>query len=289
MALRNLPILIGAMAMLSSPVVHADTSVWKVSKNNHHLYLGGTVHLLSKADYPLPTAFANAYQLAHRLVLETNLQKLKNPEFQSVMLSQLTYTDGRTLKDILSNETYTKLAQYCASRKISIANIHKFKAGMAASILLFIELDRLGIAEDGVDQFFNLKAIEDQKPLGQLESVEEQISFIAAMGQGQEDEMIDYTLRDIKDLPQVMQSIKQNWRAGDMKGLEKTAIEPFITEFPATFDALLTVRNANWLPKIEALMVTAEVEFILVGALHLAGEQGLLTLLRQRGYTLEQQ
>jgi len=217
------------------------------------------------------------------------MQKLQSPEFQSVMLSQLSYQGGRSLKDILSNRTYTKLAQYCESRNIPIANILGFKPGMLTSVLLLLELQRLGLAGDGVDAFFNTKATEDNKQLGQLETVEEQLNFLATMGEGQEDEIIEYTLKDIENLPRLMKIIKQNWRQGDMKNLEKVAIQPYIKEFPELFDVLLNNRNRKWIPKIETMLANPEVEFILVGVLHMAGEQGLLALLRQRGYKLEQQ
>ena len=277
------------LGLLFSQLTFADTSVWKVSKDNRHLYLGGTVHILSNTDYPLPAPFDKAYHLSHRIVLETDMQKLQSPEFQGVMLSQLSYGGGRTLKDVLSNETYGKLVRYCESRGIPVTGVHGFKPGLLTSVLLLFELQRLGLAGEGVDAFFNLKAIEDSKQLGQLETVEEQLNFLATMGEGQEDETIEYTLKDIENLPKLMKDIKQNWRVGDMKKLEKVAIEPYLQEFPETFEVLLNLRNRNWMPKIEAMLENPEVEFILVGVLHLAGDQGLLAQLQQRGYTLEQQ
>ena len=289
MSLINLNALCGVIICLICNSLFADTSVWKVSKDNRHLYLGGTVHILSNTDYPLPAPFEKAYHLSHRIVLETDMQKLQSPEFQGVMLAQLSYGDGRTLKDVLSSQTYGKLARYCESRGIPITSVHGFKPGLLTSVLLLFELQRLGLAGDGVDAFFNAKAIEDKKQLGKLETAEEQLHFLASMGEGEEDEMIEYTLRDIENLPKLMTGIKQNWRKGDMVNLEKLAIQPYIEEFPDTFEVLLNERNRNWMPKIERMLANPEVEFILVGALHLAGEQGLLAQLRQRGYKLEQQ
>ncbi len=270
-------------------VANAETSVWKISKGNRHLYLGGTVHILAQDDYPLPPPFARAYHLSHRLVFETDMQKLQSSEFQQVMLEQLSYRDGRTLKDVLSAQTYQKLEDYCASRNIPIASIHSFKPGLATTVLLLVELERLGLSGEGVDAFFSNKALEDQKKLGKLETVEEQLDFLVSMGQGEEDQMIEYTLSDIDQLPALMGSIKSAWRRGDMQALEEIGISPYLDEFQETMDMLLAGRNRDWLPKIEAMLATAEVELILVGALHLAGEQGLLALLKRRGYKLEQQ
>ncbi len=269
-------------------VAHAETSVWKISKDNHHLYLGGTVHILAADDYPLPPAFARAYQLSQRLVLETDMQKLQSVEFQQVMLERLSYSGGRTLQDVLSAKTYQKLVDYCASRNIPISSIHGFKPGLAATVLLMVELGRLGLDGQGVDAFFSNKALADQKQLGKLETAEQQLDFLVSMGQGEEDQMIEYSLSDIETLPTLMASIKSAWRRGDLQALEQAAISPYVDEFPETMDMLLDERNRNWLPKIEAMLATAEVELILVGALHLAGEQGLLNLLKTRGYDIEQ-
>ncbi|MCP3687994.1 MAG: TraB/GumN family protein [Gammaproteobacteria bacterium] len=269
-------------------VAHAETSVWKISKGSNHLFLGGTVHILAQDDYPLPAPFARAYEQAHRLVLETDMQRLQSVEFQQVMLERLSYSGGRTLQDVLSAQTYQKLADYCASRNIPISSIHGFKPGLATTVLLMVELGRLGLTGQGVDAFFSNKARADQKQLGKLETAEQQLDFLVSMGQGEEDQMIEYSLSDIETLPTLMASIKSAWRSGDMQALEQVAISPYVEEFAETMDMLLNQRNQNWLPKIEAMLATAEVELVLVGVLHFAGEQGLLNQLRSRGYDIAQ-
>ncbi|MCP4186330.1 MAG: TraB/GumN family protein [Gammaproteobacteria bacterium] len=288
MKVAILEFIIAIVVILCLPA-NAETSIWKVSKGNRHLYLGGTVHILARDDYPLPAPFARAYHLSHRLVLETDMQKLQSAEFQQLMLERLSYRGGRTLKDVLSAQTYQKLEDYCANRNIPITSIHSYKPGLATTVLLMIELERLGLAGEGVDAFFSNKAQEDQKKLGKLETSEEQLDFLVSMGQGEEDQMIEYALSDIDQLPALMGAIKSAWRQGDMQVLEEVGINPYLEQFPETMDMLLGDRNRNWLPGIEAMLVTAEVELILVGALHLAGEQGLLAQLRKRGYKLEQQ
>ncbi len=66
--------------------------------------------------------------------------------------------------------------------------------------------------------------------------------------------------------------------------LSEIGIAPFRNEFPAIHQALLVDRNNAWMPQIEAMLKTSEVEFVLVGALHLAGDDGLLSQLSARGY-----
>ena len=94
------------LASLFSAPLYAETSVWKVKQGENHLFIGGTIHVLAEADYPLPAEFNRAYQLAERLVLETDIQKYQSPEFQQVMINELTYSDGRNLKSILNAKTF---------------------------------------------------------------------------------------------------------------------------------------------------------------------------------------
>lgn len=266
----------------------ADGPVWKVVKGEHQLFIGGTLHLLTRSDYPLPAAFENAYRQSAILVFEADMQKLQSSEFQQLLQSKVVYTDGRSLKTVLSKTTYQELNQHMSSRGLPMAGFEHLKPGMMAVTLTMMELQRLGLVGTGVDQFFNLRAVKDRKTIGQLESAEEQLAFLSTMGDGREDAMIAHTLRDLNTLPQLMASLKAAWRQGDRRKLKALAITPIKKDFPKVYRQLFVQRNRDWIPKIEALLKTKEVEFILVGAAHLVGEEGLLAQLSARGYTVQQ-
>ncbi len=268
--------------------VYAGTSVWTVEKDGNRLFIGGTVHLLTASDYPLPLAFEKAYNGSVKVVLETNMQKLQSPEFQAIMMRELSYSDGRNLKQVVNPDTYAALEQFFSKRGIPMAGIIGFKPGMVSIMMTMVELQRLGLAGIGVDAYYSTKSINDQKKLGQLETVETQIAFIANMGAGQVDEMLIYTLADIESLPELMNSMKDAWRQGNLAELKAVGITPFKNEFPDIYQALVVDRNNAWLPKIEAMVKTSEVELVLVGALHLAGDAGLLAQLVTRGYKVRQ-
>jgi uncharacterized protein YbaP (TraB family) len=275
------------LVLISAYSVHADSPVWKVVKGDNQLFIGGTIHVLTKSDYPLPSTFEKAYNQSVKLVFETDIQKMQTPEFQKKLLSKVSYSDGRSLKTVLNEATYQELELHLSNRGIPIANMVKFKPGMMAMTLTIIELQRLGLIGAGVDEFFSLRAINDQKKLGQLETVDEQLAFILTMGDGQEDELIAYTLRDIKKLPKLMQSIKDAWRQGDTRKLKKVALTPIKNDFPDIYDELIVKRNNAWIPKIEAMLKTKDVELVLVGALHLVGDDGVLAQLADRGYKIQ--
>ena len=82
-------------------VCFSETSLWEISKNGNELYLGGTIHVLKKEDYPLPVEFSKAFKKSDKLVFETNIEKTKTPEFSQKMTRMLTFPAGKSLKDAI--------------------------------------------------------------------------------------------------------------------------------------------------------------------------------------------
>ncbi|MBV1870916.1 MAG: TraB/GumN family protein [Gammaproteobacteria bacterium] len=270
-----------------SSLSYAASPVWKVSKGNSQLYVGGTVHVLGKSDYPLPAAFDIAYALSQILVFETDIQAMQSPELQQKVMANMLYSSGGGLKEVLSDATYQLLEQHLASRGVPIARMKNIKPGMVSMTLTVMELQRLGLAGTGVDEHFNARAVRDQKVLLSLETVDEQLAFIENLGLGQEDAFIRYTLRDINELPTIMQAIKKSWRRGDIDKMNVELLMPFKQDFPKVYNNLIVKRNKAWMPKLVEMMKSAEVEFVLVGALHLVGKDGVLAELETLGYKVE--
>jgi uncharacterized protein len=81
--------------------------------------------------------------------------------------------------------------------------------------------------------------------------------------------------------------MKAHWRSGDMQKLADLSITPFVKDYPDIYQQLLVTRNALWLPQIEQMLQSAEVELVLVGALHLAGKDSVLSQLANNGYKIE--
>jgi len=277
-----------ALIFLPATNVLAEAPVWKVSKDGETVYVGGTIHILTAADYPLPAGFEKAYADSETLVFETNMDALASPAFQQELMQSVIYTDGRSLRDDISDETYATLEAYGQSAGVPVAGLLNFKAGMVSVTLTMMELQRLGLMGAGVDEFYTNKAKEDKKEVAELETVAQQLSFIVNMGAGEEDQLIAYTLRDIKTLKSMFADMKTAWRTGDNAALREIGLLPMKSEFPALYKLILKDRNDAWLPKLESMFESPEIEFVLVGALHLVGEDGLLSQLKREGYAVEQ-
>jgi uncharacterized protein len=265
----------------------AETSLWRVSKGKNQLYIGGTVHLLSKSDYPLPDEFEQAFREINVLVLEADLDALSKPKAKAQLRQNLLYTVGTTLKSKIKPKTYKALRRYCKTADLSMAAMQQMKPSMVVLTLTMAELKRLGLADAGVDQFFLQKAKAKGKKVTGLETAQTQIYTLENMGKGHENELILSTIKEFQKIPEFMDEMKKAWRTGNLGDLEKIGIKTMRAEFPELNQSLLTSRNNVWIPKIKAMLSSPERELILVGALHLAGEEGVLAQLKKQGYVVE--
>lgn len=276
------------IGLLLPHLAYAETSLWRVSKGNNQIYIGGTVHLLGKSDYPLPDEFEQAFREIDLLVLEADLDALSKPKAQAQLVRSLMYSNGTTLKDKIKPKTFKALERYCKANDLTITAMQKMKPAMVVLSLTMIELKRLGLADAGVDQFFLEKAKSKGKKITGLETAEAQINTLENMGKGYENELILSTIKELKKTPEFMDEMKKAWRTGNLADLEQVGIKTMRAEFPELNKSLLTNRNNAWLPKIKAMLGTPERELILVGALHLAGEEGVLAQLKKQGFVVEQ-
>lgn len=285
MKFQRLIVLLCCLVTLSA---QAETSVWKVAKGDDYLYIGGTIHLLSKADFPLPEGFSTAYQDSDMVVLETDMAALQSTDYQRRILEETSYSGGDSIIGHLSDDTIRSLKAYLDERGIPAAPMFRLKPGMLSMTLSVVEIQRLGLTEAGVDHYFHRQALNDGKTLRYLESPDEQIRFLVDMGKGQEDEIIRHTLLEMKELPHYLDAMRSAWRSGDMEKLETAGLDTWSNEFPEVYATLVTDRNRNWVPEIERLLQTSDTELVLFGALHLVGKEGVLALLKDRGYQVEQ-
>jgi uncharacterized protein YbaP (TraB family) len=98
--------------------------------------------------------------------------------------------------------------------------------------------------------------------------------------------MIDYTLEELARSTEIIDILHDSWREGDMQTLGQIALTSF-DDADGIYDVLIKNRNDAWMTKIEAMFGDEGTEFILVGALHLPGPDGVLTQLENKGYQVE--
>lgn len=286
-ALRLLILALASMTLGINQAA-AESSVWRVSNGDRTVYLGGTVHLLRQSDYPLPAEYEDAYLDSDAVVFETDIAAMSDMATQARMLARMSYSDERTLESVLSEEAYSELQSYTAEIGLPLIMMQKFKPGMVVTTLQVFEFQKLGFTPEGVDAHFYGRAVGDGKPVLGLESLEEQIEFLASMGEGNESEFILVSLADLENTEQAMEGMIAAWRSGDTGRLTEMFVEDMQRQSPEIYETLLRGRNLDWLPQIDAMLQDDDTEFVLVGAAHLVGEDGLVTLLEDKGYQVDQ-
>jgi uncharacterized protein YbaP (TraB family) len=265
----------------------AESSVWKVQNGKSVIYLGATFHILRETDYPLPLEFDKAYKGSKIVVFETDIGRLQDPSTQQKLLAQAMYTDGSTVDKHLSTQAYGKLSAYCESNSIPLQALKQFKPSVLMVTLTVMELMKLGVTQQGVDLFFYGLANKDKKIVEGLETVEEQINYIVSMADGIEDDFVTHSIDDMKTVKEQFENLANAWRKGDAKNLDELMHAELKTKMPEVYKKLITDRNSKWLPLIDAYMKTPQTEFILVGAGHLVGPEGIIEALKKKGYTVD--
>jgi uncharacterized protein YbaP (TraB family) len=276
----------GALLLVSIAAT-AQSSVWLVSKGNDQLLIGGTVHLLPPAQYPLPDEFAAAYQQSDVVVLETDLRELADADNATLMQQHLLYPAGTKLSSKLSAKTLQRLQPLLQQNKLSQTQVDQFKPGMLVTQLTLLELQRQGFSAVGVDQYFLTQAQQQKKTLRFLETVDFQFKLLGDLGAGREEQFFAYALNDVDKTAEVMAETLRLWRSGDLSALDQLLLAPLKLADAVTYQQMFIARNQAWLPQIQAMFGDQQREFILVGLGHLAGPDGVLALLTQAGYKVE--
>jgi uncharacterized protein YbaP (TraB family) len=199
------------------------------------------------------------------------------------------YTDGRTFESSVSKDTATIVASRLKNTGIPPEMIRTMKPWMVMLMITVFEAQKAGLdASLGLDKYFFDKARAANKQVVALETAESQIDRFDQMPDSLQEQMLRSTLSEL-DVPRNgIAAMIGAWRRGDAAALEKMALSSF-DGYRGAYTSLIVERNTNWVPQIEACMNRPQPCFVVVGAAHLVGPDGLITLLKQKGYKLEQQ
>lgn len=275
-----------ATAAISTTAYADQTSLWKITKGDRHIFVGAAVHALSESDYPLPTQFDDAYREATTVVFETDRGLNLTRQGRNLLLHTAKIRDGTTLKDHLKPATWQALVAFLKKHEVPIETVHRYKPGMLTVMLTMVQKQSLQPGADGVDAHYLERAFKEGKSVSSLETLIEQIRFFSTLGQDDPDSVVLHAIEEAEQEQQSLTDWVDAWRRGDLAWIEVNQMSA-IKAYPAIYKAVLADRNRAWLPKIEFMFDSDDVEFVLVGSFHLAGEDNLLTLLRDKGYAVE--
>jgi uncharacterized protein YbaP (TraB family) len=156
--------------------------------------------------------------------------------------------------------------------------------------LVSLESMKLGLDPNlGIDKYFLTKA-DGKKKIFELESLDYQIGLLSALSDKDQESFLIYTLKDLKLMGEELSKLIQAWISGDAKGMESLLTKSISEDagLSSIFDKLVYERNKTMALKIEDFLRTKETYFVIIGAGHLVGDQGIIEILKGKGYLIEQ-
>jgi len=283
---------IALLALLASPVF-ADQSghpvtMWQVHGASNSVYVLGSIHLLRPEDYPLPTVLDTAYDDAEVLIMEVDMDDLDPFATQAAFTSYGVLQDDRTLRDLMGADLYKQATAAAEAIDIPLDMLSKTEPWYAAMTVEIMMLSRIGFNPTlGVEMYMMSKATSDEKRIDGFETVEEQIQFLDGMSLQAQRDMLMSTLTDSAKLGDLMDGLIDAWRHGDTDFLEDGILDD-LAKHEELNKTLVTDRNARWVERIEDLLDDEDDYLIIVGALHLVGDDGVPMQLQRNGHDIRQ-
>jgi hypothetical protein len=259
--------------------------LWKATGRQGVVYLVGSIHALPADSYPLSPAFDAAFKDADLLVEEIDLG---DSQGQLQLLTRGMLPAGQSLDRVLSPGTLALMNKFTANLGVAAEPLKLFKPWMIVVVLEGLQVMQAGFdPELGVDKHFYDEAQRQGKAVQGLETAEYQISRFDEMTMDQQDRMLADTLKTLETEKASFGKLADAWKAGDTQTVERVVLSD-LKQDPVIYQRLLVERNRNWLPKVEALFNRRGHAFVVVGAAHLLGPDGLIAMLKAKGYSVEQ-
>ena len=274
-------------ALLSSTAM-AKSFLWKATSEKGSFYVQGSIHLLKAGDYPLAPAIEEAYARSTALVLEVDMKEMLAPETQQLIMEKAMLGGGQTLEKTLSPEVYGMLSEKLGEAGLPVAALQTFKPWFTALTLILTKMQSMGFdPSHGIDQYFHEKATTDSKEVIGLESAKFQINLFDSLAEGDQDAYMNRMLKELDLFETQLAGILGAWKAGDCETLGALMHESF-KEYPGLYESFVLNRNKDWIKKLDKMASKDKTPMVVVGAAHLPGKGGLLELLKDKGYTLDQ-
>lgn len=265
---------------------------WKIRSGNNQLYLLGSIHVAREDLYPLPFLIEEGFEASDILVVEADIGKseIETKEEMAFIVQAGSGPDEHTLTNGLSPKTYALAKKKLKNAGLDIRHFNRFKPWVVAFTLTGVELQRLGFKpEFGIDYHFIQKA-QGTKKIVELEGIREQIAYLNDFSTEEQEQFLLYTLVDLERFETQIEAMFRAWSRGDAKAFDRMIQESFTSrpELASISEKLVNQRNKTMLVKIESFLKEKKNFFVVIGAGHLVGEEGIVSLLKQKGYTVEQ-
>jgi uncharacterized protein YbaP (TraB family) len=264
--------------------------LWKVEgPGNRSAYLLGSLHVLTADYYPLSAVINQAFAGSRTLVEELDLDETRNPVQMRSALGRALLTDGRLLRQLVSPATYAELSTRAAAAGLPMEAVGRMKPWFAAVTLMMPTFKAAGLSgEFGVDAHFFDRAKKAGMRRQALETLDYQLDRFDELSPALQEEMLRSTMAELDTYVGKLHDLARAWAVGDTNALARELLASF-AQSRELYDRLVVERNRNWIAHVDTCLREDAGCFIVVGAAHLVGPDGLPTLLANKGYRVTQQ
>ncbi|CAN5612296.1 TraB/GumN family protein [soil metagenome] len=271
--------------------------LWKVTDEDNAVYLLGSFHLLRPDDYPLSRDIDMAFADAEKVMFELSPEEMGSPQLGMLMAQAALRTDGTQLNSELPPALVARLDAWTAAnvgelQKIGMAPpmLQMFEPWFVGLLVTLTELTRMGLDPKlGLDAHLAGKATAAGKRTAGFETGAEQIAFLDGMGGKEQLQFLDEALTESAEGKDAMHRLHANWRNGNADALWREMAVEMRSAYPELYRRINIERNDAWVPRIEQRLKLEgdDDTLVVVGALHLLGEDGVVEKLRAKGYQVE--
>lgn len=287
----NNRLLAGLALLMLAALARADehpVSMWQIEGDTNRVYLLGSIHLLRADDHPLPAVVEAAYADAESLIMELDMDDIDPVALQSLTSEYGLIAGDGSLRELMGEARYQQAATAAERIGVPLDMLARTEPWLAAITVEQLILTRIGFNPAyGIEMHMTTKAVEDQKPVTGLETIEEQLKFLDNLSLDAQISLLLQTLEEGAELDTGMDDMVRAWREGDTDYLEDEMLVQ-LQNYPELYQVIVAKRNRRWLASIEALLDDEDDYLIVVGALHLVGDDGVPELLKKRGLRVRQ-
>lgn len=265
--------------------------LWEVRKGKQVGWLLGTIHVGRPEFYPLPASRLEQLKRADAIVLEADISDA--PRAIAATQKYAVYPEGAPgLETRLTPELRQRIEAVLARNQLDLAPMMRMKPWMLANVLALFEAAQAGYVPGlSVEAYLLRVAKTESKPILEFEGIEQQFELFEKAPWATQIAFLEEALKAVESrgARRELNRIVQAWEAADRSSLERLLAEMRAQSSVGsrfTVDTILLGRHPQMVRKIETMMADGKSYVFAVGALHLVGPQGLVELLRARGYTL---
>ncbi|MEO5741390.1 MAG: TraB/GumN family protein [Vicinamibacterales bacterium] len=264
--------------------------LWKIEGESGSVtYLLGSLHVLTPEWYPLSAVINQAFADSKTLVEEVDLDETNDPTLMMAALAKAMLTDGKTLDQIVAPEVFAEVKRRAEKSGMPMLALQRMKPWLVAITLMAPTLEAAGFKPElGIDRHFFDRAKLSGMKRQALETIAYQLDRFDQLSPKLQEELLKTTMEDLDTEVTGVKEMARAWSFGNVASMEKLTLAA-LKDSPELYTRLLVERNTNWIPHVEACLKEKAKCFIVVGAAHLVGPDGLPILLAKRGYKVTQQ